>query len=49
MKLCHLIGNLPKTVPEATKYKKKVGSFVEDPADYDNPGLDADSELWESC
>jgi hypothetical protein len=44
-KLCHLIGNLPKTIPEATEYDK-LAAFARDPADYDIPGLDAD-DLWE--
>jgi hypothetical protein len=44
-KLCHLIGNLPKTIPEATKYDK-LAAFAGDPANYDIPGLDAD-DLWE--
>jgi len=34
-KLCHLIGNLSKTIPEAIKYNNKLGAFAEDPADYD--------------
>ncbi|KAF8808491.1 hypothetical protein BYT27DRAFT_7210874 [Phlegmacium glaucopus] len=44
-KLCHLIDQLPDSIPEATAYDK-LAVFGNNPAVYDDPSLDSD-DLWE--
>ncbi|KAF8815932.1 hypothetical protein BYT27DRAFT_7230107 [Phlegmacium glaucopus] len=44
-KLCHLIDQLPDSIPEATAYNK-LTVFGSNPAVYDDTSLDSD-DLWE--